>query len=82
MLKAGSSSSLYGMLGLAIGYLIINWPALHKIGPLLKLKIIVILIHIFAFLMLFTDVASRVDYPSHFGAMLAGIWLSSLLPCI
>jgi uncharacterized protein YejL (UPF0352 family) len=28
MIKLGASNSLYGMIGLSIGYLIINWEAL------------------------------------------------------
>ena len=70
------------MLGLCLGYLIINWPALEKIGFILKFKFIVIMFLVFAFLMLFTDVAAKIDFPSHFGALAAGIWLSAILPCI
>ena len=79
MLKVGSSTSLYGLLGVCIGWVIINWPALDPLGPMLKGKVIFTLILIFAFLMLFTDDAVKVDFPPHFGGLLAGIWLSAVL---
>ena len=79
MLKIGVSTCLYGMIGACIGYMFINWPSLSVIGPVFKLKIILNLTYFIILLLLFADQASHIDFVSHFGALLAGIFLSSIL---
>ena len=82
MLKVGSSTSLYGMIGLSIGYIIINWPAFSRIGFIFKFKIIFIVVLLSAFLLLFSDVAVSVDYLGHLGAFVGGIFLTAIVPSI
>ena len=82
MLKAGSSTSLYGMIGLSIGYIIINWPAFRRIGFIFKFKIIFIVVLLAAFLLLFSDVAQDIDYLGHLGAFSSGLFLTSIVPSI
>jgi rhomboid protease GluP len=82
MLKAGSSTSLYGMIGLSLGYIVINWPAFRSIGFIFKFKIIFVIILLAAFLLLFSDVAQDIDYLGHLGAFLAGFFLTSIVPSI
>lgn len=82
MLKAGSSTSLYGIVGLGVGYLIVNWPALRILGFIFKFKLFFIIIWIIGFLLLFTDVAVDVDYMGHLGSFAAGILLISIVPSI
>lgn len=82
MLKAGSSTSLYGMIGLSIGYIIINWPAFRGIGFIFKFKIIFIVILLASFLLLFSDVAESIDYLGHLGAFFGGFFLTSIVPSI
>lgn len=57
MLKVGSSTSLYGMIGLSIGYIIINWPAFRNIAFIFKFKIIFFITLLTILLLLFSDVA-------------------------
>jgi len=82
MLKAGSSTSLYGMIGLSIGYIIINWPAFRQIGFIFKFKIVFIVVLLAAFLLLFSDVAQDIDYLGHLGAFSGGLLLTSIVPSI
>lgn len=82
MLKAGSSTSLYGIVGLSVGYLIVNWPALKVLGFVFKFKLFFIIIWIAGFLLLFTDVAISVDFMGHLGAFAAGILLIAIFPSI
>jgi rhomboid protease GluP len=79
MLKAGSSTSLYGMIGLSIGYIIINWPSFRRIGFIFKFKIILIVVMLTAFLLLFSDVAEEIDYIGHLGAFIGGFFLTSIM---
>jgi len=82
MLKAGSSTSLYGIVGMSVGYLIVNWPALKTLGFIFKFKLLFIIIWILGFLLLFTDVAVDVDFMGHLGAFAAGLLLISIFPSI
>ncbi len=82
MLKAGSSTSLYGIVGLGIGYLIVNWPALSILGFIFKFKLCFIIIWMAGFLLLFTDVAIDVDHIGHLGSFIAGILLICIIPSI
>jgi membrane associated rhomboid family serine protease len=55
--SVGSSTSLYGMVGWIIGYMIINWGSLAPVCFLFKFKMIIIVVLSLAYLLLFTDVA-------------------------
>ena len=78
MSRAGSSTSLYGMIGLVIGYLFINWSSLSVIGFIFKFKLILLVVLIFAFLLLFTDVAIDIDFFGHLGGFVGGLLLSAV----
>ncbi len=82
MIKLGVSNSLYGMIGLSIGYLIINWEALQIIGPIFKLKIVLSIVFTAILLIIFTDQASNIDYSGHLGGFLSGLFISSLMPSL
>jgi membrane associated rhomboid family serine protease len=82
IISAGSSTSLYGIVGTIIGYMIINWGSLSTIGFLFKFKMIVIVVLSLAYLILFTDVAIYVDYWGHLGGFIGGFFLSSINPSL
>jgi rhomboid protease GluP len=82
MLKVGMSTSLYGLIGLSIGYIIVNWPSFRGIGFIFKFKIIFIVILMAAFLLLFSDVAEDIDYLGHLGAFVGGFFLTSTVPSV
>ncbi len=82
-IKAGASTCLYGILGVMIGYLIINWNGFARIGPVLKCQLISITLMLVVFTILFSSVGpDKIDYFGHLGGFLAGIWLSSINPTI
>lgn len=54
-IKVGASTCLYGILGVMIGYLIINWKGLNKVGPLLKCQLVCACIMLIVFTVLFTS---------------------------
>ena len=78
--KAGASTSLYGIIGVIIGYVIINWRGLDLIGPLLKCQVWCTALMIIVFIFLFTpsNVDGSVDVAGHLGGALSGVWLSSI----
>jgi membrane associated rhomboid family serine protease len=76
--KAGASTCLYGLLGVMIGYLIINWNGLNRIGPINKCQLVCICFMLFIFTLLFTSAVANIDYFGHLGGFLAGIWLSGI----
>jgi rhomboid protease GluP len=82
--KAGASTSLYGLLGVMLGYLIINWSGLNCIGPILKCQLICVCFMLILFTILFTSVSgpTNIDYYGHLGGFLAGLWLSAINPTI
>jgi hypothetical protein len=52
------------------------------IGPILKVKLILTIILLLVFLMLFTNVATHIDFTGQGGAFMAGIFLSGLLGAV
>lgn len=73
--------SLYGMIGLGVGYIIINWKAFDNIGLIYMFKIIISVILLGLFMILYSDV-TQYDYIGYLGAFANGILLSSLSPTI
>lgn len=82
MIKLGVSNSLYGMIGLSLGYLIINWSALSIIGTLFRFKVILVIFLTAIFMIMFTDQASNVDYIGHLGGFVAGIFIAGFMPSL
>ncbi len=77
--KAGASTSLYGVIGVIIGYLIINWKGLDLIGPLLKYQLCCTSVMIIAFIFFFSVLGTaNVDAFGHLGGFLTGFFLSSI----
>jgi len=78
-IKAGASTSLYGIIGFILGYLIINWNGLEVVGPILKCQLVCTSIMIIFFIFFFTPASSsNVDYYGHLGGFLTGFWLTSI----
>jgi len=81
-ISAGASTSLFGVIGLILGYLIINWKGLDLVGPAMKCQIYCIAFFIIIFIIIFTPSAATdsggVDYYGHLGGFLAGVWLSCI----
>ena len=83
ILKAGASTCLYGLLGVMIGYFIINWSGLKKVGPILRCQLICLGVMLIVFTVLFTSVGpDKIDYFGHIGGFLTGLWLSAINPTI
>lgn len=77
--KAGASTSLYGIIGVIIGYLFINWRGLDLIGPLLKYQLCCSSLMIIAFIFFFSVLGTEnVDAMGHLGGFLTGLFLSSI----
>lgn len=82
-IKAGASTCLYGMLGVAFGYLLINWRGLNRIGPIMKCQLICICMMIIVFTLLFTSVGpNNIDVFGHLGGFLSGLFASCICPTI
>lgn len=81
-LKAGASTSLYGMIGVILGYLIINWRGLELIGEVLRCTMVCLFMFMLLFVLLFTPgssgVVAEVDNLGHLGGFLGGIWVSAV----
>ncbi len=68
---------MYGLLGILIAYLIINWDGLNLIGPVMKCQLVCIVIMLFIFILVFSSVSGfeRIDYFGHLGGFLTGLWI-------
>lgn len=77
--KAGASTSLYGIIGIIIGYIIINWRGLDLLGPYLKCQVWCTALMIIMFIFLFTPSnQDGIDWAGHLGGAIAGLFLSSI----
>jgi rhomboid protease GluP len=82
-IKAGASTALFGIIGIILGYVIINWRGLSVIGSLLKCQLVCICMVIIMFIFIFTPGATNnIDYLGHLGGFLTGLWLISINPTI
>lgn len=80
-IKVGASTSLYGIIGVIIGYIIINWVGLDLVGPILKCQIYCNAAFIFIFILIFTPGQVQnndVDFFGHLGGFLAGFFLACI----
>ncbi len=79
LIKAGASTALFGMIGLLLGYLIINWNGLDLVGQQLKCSIICTTVFFLIFVLIFTPSSSgKIDYYGHLGGFLTGIWMTAI----
>jgi rhomboid protease GluP len=77
--KAGASTSLFGIIGMIVGYIIINWNGLDLVGPSMKCQIWCQALLIIVFIFIFTPSSNNsIDYYGHLGGFLAGVWLSAI----
>ena len=79
--SVGASTALYGVDGLLIGYLIINYSALSFLARLRCFLIFMILIML-VFTILTSAVVPNVDYLGHVGGTISGVWLAAIPPSI
>lgn len=75
--RAGASTALYGIIGIIMGYIIINWRGLDLIGQAMKCQLWCTAIMIIFFIFAFTP-SGNVDFYGHLGGFMAGVWLSSI----
>jgi rhomboid protease GluP len=77
--KAGASTSLYGMIGVIIGYMIINWSGLDIVGPIMKYQLCCTSVMIIMFIFFFSVLGTgNVDVFGHLGGLMTGLFLSSI----
>jgi len=78
-ITVGSSTSIFGILGGFIAFLIINWTALERFGPLRST--IACIIGFIVFFSLLFSIDGSIDAVAHLGGLLAGIMISiGILP--
>lgn len=77
VISVGASTSLFGIIGLLVGYVIINYPALAFMGHRMRCNLIVMMIILIMFSILVTAGVQSVDNWGHLGGFLTGLWLSS-----
>lgn len=78
-IKAGASTSLYGVIGVIFGYMIINWNGFNLIGSYLKCQLCCTSMTIILFIFFFSVIGTQnVDVYGHLGGFLTGLWLASI----
>lgn len=77
-MKIGASTSLYGMIGFIIGYVVINWDGVDGIGPGMKCQLYCTVSMMIVFVIFFTPISGNVDYFGHLGGFLGGLWLAGI----
>lgn len=84
MLAAGASTAIYGMIGVLVGYVIINWEGLGFMPPILRCRLFTTILFMLIFSVFFVDGKSQqgVDNFGHLGGFLGGLFLSGLPPTI
>jgi rhomboid protease GluP len=81
-LSAGASTAIYGMLGILLGYMIINWDGLGFMPPAFRCRTLVLLIFMLVFSVFFVSQDKSIDIFGHLGGLLGGLWLSGIPPSI
>ncbi len=74
----GASTSLYGIIGAIIGYIILNWRGLNIIGKLLKCQLMFISLIIILFIFVLTPYGGNIDYLGHLGGFIIGVTLCAI----
>jgi membrane associated rhomboid family serine protease len=78
-LKAGASTALFGMIGVVLGYIIINWVGMHRVGEGMRCNILCIFFFLLIFVLIFTPSTGNIDYYGHLGGFLTGVWITGFL---
>jgi membrane associated rhomboid family serine protease len=78
IVKAGASTSLYGIIGAILGYIVINWKGFDVIGRLLKCQLVCISIIIVLFIFVLTPYSDNIDYLGHLGGFITGFTLTAI----
>ncbi len=78
IVKAGASTSLYGIIGAIIGYVILNWKGLDIVGRLLKCQLVFVAVIIVLFIFVLTPYSDNIDYMGHLGGFLTGLTLCAI----
>lgn len=77
--SAGASTSLYGVIGVIVGYIVLNWNGLDMLGPVIKCQVFCSAFMIIIFIFIFTPTSgSNIDFYGHLGGFLSGLWLSAI----
>jgi rhomboid protease GluP len=81
-LKAGASGAIYGLLGMVLGYLLINWKGLEMVGETLRCNILCSFLFMLIIVLMFSagssSTAPDIDHLGHLGGFLTGIWMSAI----
>jgi membrane associated rhomboid family serine protease len=77
--KAGASTALFGVIGIILGYVIINWNGLDLIGSQMKCQVWCTAVMIIIFIFIFTPSDNgTIDYFGHLGGFMTGLWLAGI----
>jgi membrane associated rhomboid family serine protease len=78
-ITVGASTAIFGILGGFISYLIINWKALERYGPVRQT--VTCIIGVLVFISLLFSLGSSIDGIAHIGGLIGGILIClSILP--
>ena len=82
IVKAGASTSLFGIIGTILGYLILNWRGLDLIGKFLKCQLIFLSLIIILFIFILTPFNQNIDTYGHIGGFIIGMTICAIQPTI
>jgi rhomboid protease GluP len=82
IVKAGASTSLFGIIGTILGYLILNWKGLDVIGKMLKCQLIFLSLIIILFILILTLFNRNIDTYGHIGGFIIGLFICAIQPTI
>jgi rhomboid protease GluP len=82
IVKAGASTSLFGIIGTILGYLILNWKGLDVIGKMLKCQLIFLSLIIILFILILTPFNQNIDTYGHIGGFIIGLFICAIQPTI
>lgn len=78
-LTVGASTPIFGILGGFIAFLIINWKALERYGPVRGS--LACIIGVIVFISLIFSIGSSIDAIAHIGGLIGGLFISlAILP--
>jgi membrane associated rhomboid family serine protease len=77
--RVGASTALYGIIGLILGYIIINWNGFDLVGFQMKCQICCSGFMIIIFIFIWTpSTYDGIDYLGHLGGFLTGLWCTAI----